>query len=125
MSDQQINVSYGKSPLWRVVCATGAAVGGIAGSNQGMEVVIHFTYEWVDILNETFLGEINPTTGTYTIKAASQIAVSPLSKMEEVAVKMPAKGAALLVVGLLGQFASFSEESKRRIRDTFANLPTA
>jgi hypothetical protein len=123
MADQQVNISYIKSPLWRVVSATGAAVGGIGSPASGMEVTIRFTLEWADILNESFLAEVNPAAGTTTMKGTPTFSMGSLSKIEEVAVKLPAEAAAGLVVALLSQFGTFSVQAKQNIRAAFAKLP--
>src|SRR5437868_3412497 len=82
MAEQKIEFGYTKSPLWRVVCATGAAVNGIGGPVAGMEIVMRFTMEWVDVDKESFLAEVDPAKGTTTVKTPPTISVTPLSKLE-------------------------------------------
>ena len=124
MAEQKIEFAYIKSPLWRVVSATGAAVNGIGGPVAGMEIVMRFTMEWVDVEKESFLAEIDASKGTTTVKTPPTISVTPLTKLEEVAVKMPTEGIVGLITVLLGQFAHYTPQQRQKIRDAFTKLPT-
>jgi hypothetical protein len=122
MAEQQIDIRYVKSPLWRVVSATGAAIGGIGTPTAGMEIMIRFTMEWVDVEKESFRAEVDLNTGTFMVLTPSQFQLAELTKMEEVAVKMSTEGAVGLIVGLISQFGLFSEAQKQRLKDEFAKL---
>jgi hypothetical protein len=125
MVDQSVEIAYVKSPLWRVVNATGAAVGGIGGPSQGMEIILHFTYEWVDIQKETFRANVNSATGAITVASSAQFTMAPLTKVEEVAVKMSTEGAVGLIAALLSQSSYFSDQQKQKLRDEFSKLAKA
>jgi hypothetical protein len=122
MPEQQIDIVYTKSPLWRVVSATGAAINGIGTTAGGMEIVIRYTIEWVDVLKESFRADVDPAAGTMTVTQPSQFSLGPLSKIEEVAIKLSTEATTGMIMGLLAQWKQFSAPQQQRIRDEFAKV---
>jgi hypothetical protein len=124
MANQKGEFRYIKSPVWRVVPASGVIIVGISTPAGGPEVVLHFTMEWLDIEKETFTTDSNlppgSGPGSVSVKDAPQIVLAPLAKIEEVAVKMSLEASVGLAVGLLSQFPQLSEDQKKRLRDEFA-----
>lgn len=121
MAEQKIEVRYSKSSLWRVVAATGATVLGVGGPT-GMDLVLHFTTEWIDIDKETFRAETDIAAGTMTIKETPQISLGAMSKLEEVAVRIPMEGAVGLMRALLSQFPFMTDAQRQVLREEFAKL---
>jgi hypothetical protein len=123
MAEQQVSVAYLKSPLWRIVFATGAAIGAIGGPT-GQQIILRFTNEWADVEKEVFQAEVSTAGGgTYHVKSDSQIVMGPLSKIEEVAITLPPDAVANLVIAMLKQSSFFSPEAKQKVRDAATQIP--
>jgi hypothetical protein len=124
-----IEFRYNKSPQWRAVTATGAALSAIGGAS-GLEFHMRFTYEWVDIVSETAPVDVTTTaTGaTFSIKGPPKFTQTNLFKIEEVAIRMHAEAAVGFAAGLLIQFSQLqsqqklTEDQKKKIRDAFATF---
>jgi hypothetical protein len=124
-----MQIPYVKSPQWRMVAATGAAINGI-GLPQGFEFLIRFTHEWVDVALETFTAEVTGAGAeqTITVTSAPQFQLSPLLKIEEVAVRMPTEGAVAFAAALLINFSQLqgaqklNESQMKKISDAFTVL---
>jgi hypothetical protein len=119
---ENIEIQWVKGPDWKLVSATGAAVGAIGGVG-GFRVILRFSSEWANIEHEVISGESSADlTGTRTIIAAgaSTFKIGELMKLEQIAVEMPPDGAAGLVTALLAQFAFYSAPQQQAIRDAFA-----
>jgi len=108
------------------VNATGVAINAIGGP-LGLEFIMRFTYEWVDVVKETFTADISERTGSsvLTVTASPQFIQTPMYKIEEVAVRMPTEAAASFVSALLTQFSQvqdplkLTEQQRQRILDAF------
>jgi hypothetical protein len=119
MAEQKLETRYVKSPLWRVVSATGSAVVGLNTPAAGAEVTIHFSMEWADIEKETMTVETNvpgALPGSFQVKDAPVIGLLPLARLEEVAVKMPQAGAVNLIIALLGITPTLPDDQKTRLQ---------
>ncbi len=128
MTEQQIDIRYVKSPLWRIVSATGAAVNSFNSPPTGNELFVRFSAEWVDVERESFRADVDPNTGTMRVTSPPQVAVGQLFRVEELAVRLRTTPAVNLTVALLAQLQiapDLSEEQKQLLRDAlppFANL---
>jgi hypothetical protein len=122
MAEQQFDIVYVKSPLWRTLYATGAAIGTTTGPT-GQQFIVRFTNEWADIEKETFLAEIDHTKGTYQVKSEAKLLLGPLTKLEEVAVILPPDALGNIVIALLTQFANYSPAVQQKVRTAAENLP--
>ena len=129
MAEEKIEIHYTKSPQWRAVAATAVSINAIGGP-VGLEFLMRFTFEWVDVEKEVATAEVNMVAGnrSYTIKTAPQAVITPLRKIEEMAVRMPAEGAASFVAAMLTQFShlqgtqKLTDQQKKKISDAFAKL---
>lgn len=131
MATQRMEFKYVKSPQWRVVDATSAAINGI-GLSQGFHLFIRFTHEWMDVEKEVFTAEVQstgvPGAQTFTVASSPLVEISPLYKIEEVAVRMPIEGAVSFMVGMLTQLSQIQAPHKptadqiKRISDALAAL---
>ncbi len=125
MAIEQVELRYAKSSFWRIIQATGVAVGGIGTPTAGWEMILHFTTEWVDVEKETFSADVDHSTGRVEVKAPPQVTQTPVYKIEEVAVKMPYAAIVNLLSAIIGQFQSFPDDLKQKIRDEVAKIPVA
>lgn len=129
MAETTMQIQYIKSPQWRAVAATGAAINSI-GMPQGLELLIRFTHEWVDVVQETFTAQVQGAGAeqTITVTSPQQFQLSPLLKIEEVAVRMPTEGAVNFAAALLTHLSQLpgpqklNEKQRKQISDSFTAL---
>jgi hypothetical protein len=134
MVEKTMELRYFKSPQWRAISASSVSVNAIGGP-IGLEFIMRFTYEWVDLEKETFTAEVTKTGGgpgdTITVKGVPTVTQTPLFKVEDVAVRMPTEGATSLVATLLTQFSQLGQPhkltdlQKKRIQDAYAAFQTS
>ena len=120
MAEQEATIPWAKAHGWRVVRPTGVSVLGV-GSGEGYSYQIHFTTNFLEIEAEKFQAEIDPTTRSVTQTGASSFIQHP-SRIEEVALVLPAIMAADIVAVLLASFPQMPDSSKKVIREAIARL---
>lgn len=123
MVERAAEVRHVKSPLWRLVSATGVSIGGIGTPYAGFEIVFRFSVDWLDIEKETFKADFDDAAGTMLVTENAKIINGPLYKMEEVAVKIPAEVFVAFVGALIGQIPHLTPEQQKKVRDEISKMP--